>query len=90
MENACGLRRGLALVNVTAWSMARTTESAEAWLKRELGPRPTNTGERYDEDRFALPAVQAATVTNVQCAPVPCQSSVSFFPCQRAVRRPPL
>ena len=62
------MRRGLALMNVTAWVDANTTEAMEAWLGVGLGRGgdKEEQGWRYDEDRYALPPVQSATANSVQ------------------------
>jgi len=61
------VRRGLALMNVTAWGAANTTEAVEEWLGSAwMRTYLADPSRRYDEDRYALQAVQSATVGSVQ------------------------
>ena len=65
--DACAVRRGLALMDVTAWGAANTTEAVEEWLgSKRMREYLAEPDRRYDEDRYALPAVQAATKDSVQ------------------------
>ena len=73
VENACGVRRGLALMNVTAWGALNMTVIVEHSLGSGLARKCLASGERYDEDRLALPAVQEATIGRVQCVLCPCR-----------------
>ncbi len=80
VENACGVRRGLALMNVTAWGALNMTEDVESSLGSGWARKCLASGVRYDEDRLALPAVQWATIGRVQCARSPCRSSGHRLP----------
>ena len=61
------VRRGLALMNVTAWGAANMTEAIEEWLgSGRMRVYLADPSRRYDEDRYALQAVQSATVGRVQ------------------------
>ena len=54
-------------MNVTAWGAANTTEAVEGWLgSGRMSAYLAEPSLRYDEDRYALQAVQSATVGRVQ------------------------